>query len=188
MRSRRSLLLLGVPFFIVPSGMDASSQRDGKTLPPELRTFSSPAGAYVLELRGPEGWKRPQAQAELFAARPGGRRSVWTKTLPHRYGPALAVVSDQGVVLLIDEGVRTPGPLAAVIIARDGRETARYSTAEIAKLAGVTIVALAKSARVATWLSAPPAITSGGGVVVLEAASVPLELDLNSGHLRRTGK
>ncbi|QOY87073.1 hypothetical protein [Paludibaculum fermentans] len=168
--------------------MDTSSQQDVKALPPDFRSFSSPAGAYVLELRGPRGWRPPQAQAELFSARPGARRSVWTKPLPHRYGPAQAVVSDEGLVLLLDEGLRTPGPLAVAVLARDGSETARYSTSGIAKAAGVTLPALIKSARVGIWMSAPPAMTPDGAAVVLEAAGVQLKVELHSGRLSRSRK
>ncbi len=179
---------MGVPVSSCSLAMDTSSQHDVKALPPEFRSFSSPAGAYVLELRGPRGWKPPQAQAELFAARPGGRRSVWTKPLPHRYGPALAVVSDEGLVLLLDEGLRSPGSLAVTVLARDGSEIARYSTSDIAKTAGVTMSGLIKSARVGIWMSAPPAMTPDGSAVVLDAAGLQLKVDLHSGQLSRSRK
>lgn len=184
--SRRTLLVSGFAAVVSASTVaGATSGRDAKALPPEFRTFPSPAGSYVLELRGPAGWKTPYAQAELFSVSTGGRRSVWSKTLQHRYGPGLAIVSDSGQVLLIDEWLKTPSPQAIVLFSNTGSEAARYSMPEIAAVSGVPSSKLVTAARAGVWMSSPPDAVFSRAVVVLEAGGVRLEINLNSGRLTK---
>jgi hypothetical protein len=163
----------------------AAESTDRIAFPPELRTFASPAGAYVLEVRAVDGWKLPKSKAELFSVESGDRRSLWLTALPQRYGPGTAFVSDAGDVLLIDEWMKTPSSHAVVLLRKDGEVIARYSMAEIGALAGVPGPTLVTRARVGPWMSAPPRLSAARDSVLVEAGGVSLEIDLHSGRILR---
>lgn len=172
---------------VLASGLLSVAGGDVRISPPLLRAFQSPAGSHVLEVRGTDGWKLPNALAELFSIGRGGRRTLWSKALPHRYGPWSAIVSDSGSVLLLDEWVKTPSQFALMLIDAAGTEIARYSMSDIAEVSGVPTSKLVTTARIGPWMSASPKPAFDRRVVMLEAGGVPLEIDLVSGRLTRTG-
>ncbi|MBC8167399.1 MAG: hypothetical protein H7Y20_16210 [Bryobacteraceae bacterium] len=165
----------------------AASGGDVKVLPPAKREFQSPSGSHVLEVSGTAGWKSPYAQVELFSLSGGTRRSLWSKELPHRFGPGSAMVSDTGRVLLTDEWLKTPSPYAILLFAETGIEVARYSMLDISKVSGVPSSKLVTTARFGSWMSASPRAAVSRNAVILEAGKVRLELDLDSGRITRTG-
>ncbi|MBC7924672.1 MAG: hypothetical protein H7039_03360 [Bryobacteraceae bacterium] len=165
----------------------AASGGDVKVLPPVKREFLSPSGSHVFEVSGTAGWKSPYAHAELFSTSRGSRRSLWSKDLPHRFGPGSAIVSDTGRVLLIDEWLKTPSPYAVVLFAETGTEVARYSMQDIAQVSGVPSSKLVTTARFGPWMSALPRAEVSRNTVILEAGNVRLELNLDSGRIVRKG-
>lgn len=185
---RRRVLLKGLlAGGLCASGPHAVHGRDVKVLPPEVRTFRSPAGTYLLEVRGRTNWKPPQAQAELFAIVGTERQKLWSRRLPHRYGPGTAFVTDAGRVLLIDEGIKTPSEYAVMLLDLGGDTVKRFSMSDIAVAAGVSEPDLITSARFGPWMSALPVPAPGREAMILEAGKVRLELSLDSGNVTRTG-
>jgi hypothetical protein len=165
--------------------LTAAHGRDTKLRPPELRSFASPSGTFVLEVRGPAGGASLQARAELFSAGAAGRQSLWSKPLPQRYGPGTAVVFDDGRVVLIDEWVKTPSPYALMLLAANGDTLVCHSMADIAAVSGVSTARLVTGATAGPWMSAPPERVAGRKALLVTAGKVRLELDLASGRLAR---
>lgn len=177
--SRGLLAVIGAMLLTTAQG------RDRIEFPPELRSFPSPSGAYVLEVRAVDGGKQPKSHAELFLVNSEGRRSLWSAALPHRYGPGLAFVSDKGRALLIDEWMKTPSKYAVVLLAENGDTIARHSMSEIVALSGVPGSEVVTVARFGPWMSAPPALTPTQDSVRVEAGGVPLEISFYSGRISR---
>ena len=156
---------------------------DLKALPPETRSFESPTGAYVLEIRAVDGWSQPSAGAELFRVDSADRSSRWFKVLPHRFGPGLAFVSDEGRVVLLDEWMKTPSEHAVVVVSTTGETVARHSMSEIGNAAGVATSVLVSKATVGPWMSAPPHFQPARDALEVEVAGVRLEINLRSGRI-----
>lgn len=159
--------------------------QDKKSRPPASRRFSSESGAFELEVTGADHWKTAQAHAEMFAVAPSGRRSAWSTPLPQRYGPALALVADNGGALLVDEWINTPSPYALMVIAPDGKTVCSHSMNDIAAASGVSSAQLAASAAAGPWRSARPIYLAKQDAVLIEAAGVRLHVDLKTGKLSR---
>lgn len=159
--------------------------KDKKVRPPAQRRFASPSGTFALDVTGAVGWPSPQAHAELFAVAAGARRSLWSRPLPQRYGPALAVVSDEGTTLLVDEWIRTPSPYALVVIGVTGETIGAHSMADIAAASGVSPADLAARATDGPWMSAPPSLDPPSHRVVVEAGGIRLVVDLATAQLSR---
>lgn len=157
--------------------------KDVKVLPPEVRSFESPSGAYVLEVLGTAGWKQPQARAELFSVSAEGRSRRWSAALPHRFGPGSAFVSDTGRVVMIDEWVKTPSQYAVALFAENGDMVSRHSMSDIATVSRVPASTLVTRARVGPWMSAAPALAPAQDSVAVEAGGVRLEISLDSGRI-----
>lgn len=164
--------------------LTAAQSRDRIELPPEVRAFQSPSGAYVFEVRAIDRWKLPQSEAELFLVTPdAGRRSLWRAVLPQRYGPGSAFVTDAGRVLLLDEWMKTPSSHAVELFSQDGELIARHSMSEIVALSGVPGSEIVTVATVGPWMSALPAMSPTQDTVLVEAGGVPLEIDLHTGRI-----
>ena len=161
---------------------------DRNILPPELRSFSSPSGAYVFEVRTVDAWKSPQSRVELFAVNADARRSCWAAVLPHRYGPGTAFVSDTGHVLLIDEWMKTLSDSAIMLYAKNGTLIIRHSVSDIETVSGVHRADLATRAHAGAWMSAPPKLSPSHDAVLLEGGGVPLVVNLLTGLLERAGQ
>jgi hypothetical protein len=163
----------------------AAPARDKKTRPPAIRRFTADTGTFQLEVTSSNSWRTSQAHAEMFAVASSGRRSVWSISLPQRYGPALAVVADTGGVLLVDEWINTPSPYALMVIGPDGNTVSTHSMNDIATAAGLVPAQLAASAASGPWMSAPPAYLAAQDAVSIEAGGVRLRIDLKTGKLSR---
>ena len=161
---------------------------DRNVLPPELRSFSSPSGAYVFEVRAVDAWKSPQSRVELFAVNADARRSCWAAVLPHRYGPGTAIVNDTGHVLLIDEWMQTLSDYAIVLYGQNGNLIARHSVSDIETVSGVHRADLATRARAGAWMSAPPKLSPTPDAVLFEAGGVALIVNLLTGRIERAGQ
>lgn len=163
----------------------ASSGQDEKSRPPASRRFASANGDFQLDVTSPDNWKTSRAHAEMFAVASSGRRSVWSTALPQRYGPALALVSSNGGVLLVDEWINTPSPYALMVLAPNGETVGSHSMNDIAAASGLSPAQLAASAASGPWRSAQPIYEAGQGVMLIEAGGVRLHVDLKTGKLSR---
>lgn len=166
-------------------GLGVAGGDDRNVPPPPERSFVSPAGNYRLEVRTPDAGQGILATASLMAVRPGGATAVWSATLPQRYGPGTAFVSDTGRVLLIDEWFRALSDYALVLYDVDGSVLARHPVADIEAASGLTRAELASRGRAGPWMSASPERAPSGDAVVVEAGGVRLLVSLETGALAR---
>lgn len=158
---------------------------DKKVLPPPLRSFASPSGRFELLLRSAQAAADPHVVAEMFRIDTTGRRSLWSRPLPQRLGPALALVSDEGATLLVDEWVKTPSPYALMVLGPGGETLDTHAMADIAAVSGLSMAELVARAQSGPWMSAAPSRAAQPQRVLLQAGGVLLSIDLSTGHLAR---
>ncbi len=164
---------------------------DKRTTPEVVREFSSPCGEYHLLVTGSEGWKNPYASAELWHLPRAGeeRRRVWRiDKLPHRLGPASALVSSCGVVILVDEWVRTPSPVSLTLIDNEGKTKAVFSFEDIARVSGESARAMVKAATIGAWQSKPPQFNDNAECVRFFTCETSFVLDLKTGEIAKRSK
>ncbi|MFQ4139995.1 hypothetical protein PGN35_027145 [Nodosilinea sp. PGN35] len=158
--------------------------RDAIPYPPLLRQASSPAGVYHLILtleQDPSGGRH--TAASLFETRGDRCQRVWAHTLPHSYGPRLALVNDGGTVVLLDEWINVASPRAIVVMGRTGAVEAEYGFDDIVRVTGQTRAAVVEQAAQGFWLSGQPHLERGGLRVAIPAAGGHLALNLATGEL-----
>lgn len=158
---------------------------DKKVLPPPRRSFASPSGRFELQLRSAQAAADPHVVAEMFRLDAAGRHSLWSRPLPQRLGPALALVSDEGATLLVDEWVKTPSPYALMVLGPGGETLGTHSMADIAAVSGHSMAELVARARSGPWMSAAPRRSDQPQRVLLQAGGVPLAIDLATAQLVR---
>lgn len=174
---------LAVMFAAVSGGPDEG--RDRNIRPPEERVFTSPAGKFRLVVRARHsGWKGADANATLYGLEGGSPREIWTRELPHRYGPRFALVDSSGNVAFFDEWFNTPSEHALTVIAADNRRIAQYSFREIADVLQVAGEALVRSATKGPWMSGEPRFSPSGEHADVPAGGRTLRLNMQSGDIR----
>jgi len=70
--------------------------------------FTSPSGAFALVGQSTDERMTLLAHATLETTVQRLPKPRWTETLPHEIGPRRAVVTDEGVAVLIDEWINVP--------------------------------------------------------------------------------
>jgi hypothetical protein len=156
---------------------------DRIVLPPDLRSFSSPSGQYVLELSSADHWRTRLARARLLARNSGSLEPAWTQTLPHERGPRHVLVTDTGAVVLIDEWINVPSRHALMLLSPGGERLAHYSIDALVQMLGVPRRTVAEHGKLGIWLSAAPSLAPDGSAVVLPSAGRRLLLRLADGSL-----
>lgn len=166
---------------------DADGTRDKNVRPAEVRSFSSPSGQFLLEIRAIDHWSTSQVEAEMFEIVKGGEsKSIWRDILPHRYGVRTAVVDDIGQTVLLDEWFRSVGRMAIILLEEKGKKVQQYSFSDVAKISHQEENIIVNTARVGAWMSAEPIMLADGKAIRLQAAGVSLTLNLENGRLSRT--
>lgn len=155
---------------------------DRMSRPPVRRVFDSPSGRFQLVITTDDQWQTRTATGEL-RDQSNPAAPCWRQALPQTQGPRHVMVTDQGMVLMIDSWINSPSPHAVVLFAVDGKQRVVYSfDALVAKL-GVSRHAMVENARLGVWLGAEPALSADGTAVVLAAAGRKLVLTLADGTL-----
>ncbi|WP_035992492.1 hypothetical protein [Leptolyngbya sp. KIOST-1] len=158
--------------------------RDAIPHPPLLRHEASPAGAYHLILTlEPDPSGSRHTTASLFASTGDRCQQVWSHPLPHSYGPRLALVTDAGTVVLLDEWINVATPRAIVVMGHDGTVEVESSFDDIVRVTGQTRGAVVEQAAQGFWISGPPTLEQPGSRVSIPTAGGKLVLDLDSGEL-----
>lgn len=178
----RRVTLVAVIASLLPVAVPAL---DKKVLPPPRRSFASPSGRFELQLRSAQAASDPHVVAEMFRLDTAGRHSLWSRPLPQRLGPALALVSDEGSTLLVDEWVRTPSPYALMVLGPGGETVGTHSMADIAAVSGLPMAELVARARSGPWMSDAPSRSAEPQRVSLHAGGVQLLIDLGTARLAR---
>lgn len=193
---RRTVTLAGAGLLaaLLPStGRSAAPQAvapmtDRLDIPPQTRSFVSPSGRYRLDLElvGPKPpWR---VDARLLAVEPGGAvgtRTLWQQRLPHDGGPRLALVSDRGIVVLLDDWIRIPSPRAIMVLTGSGQVLANHSIEQVIDRVQRPPREVTEAARFGNWLSEEARLAQPAGPVLLRCAGRSLSLDLDTGRLTR---
>lgn len=174
-----ALMLLGSPAL--------AAATDAIVLPPAVREFSSPGGAFSLRVRAQDDWKTAAAVGELRALKSGDSRLLWRRELPQHYGPRKALVSDRGETLLVDEWINVLSANALLLVDRDDRVIARYAADQVFAVLGVPARDFAALAREGPWLSDGPALSADGRHAIIHAGGRTLEIRLSDGRLTASG-
>jgi len=164
-----------------PQAMPSSDRID---TPPAQREFSSASGRYRLRIESLDGWRSPQPQASLAQRRADGRHeTLWTRPLPHYHGPRMALVSDAGQVVLVDEWINVRSRHALVLLNASAHELLHATHDQVLAALGVTLDAVASQARLGTWLASAPELTANQLHARMGAGGRVLRLELRSGAL-----
>jgi hypothetical protein len=156
---------------------------DSIVVPPAVREFASPSGAFTLRISSADNWKTPVAAAELDALNSGASKVVWRRELPHHYGPRKALVSDQGDALLVDEWINILSRYALTVVDRNNRIVAQYAADDIFAVLGIPARDVSALAREGPWLSAGPTLSTDGKLALIETGACTLEIRLADGRL-----
>jgi hypothetical protein len=165
------------------SAMTPAFAKDQVPLPPGEEIFVSPSDRFRLHLLAAPDWTKDRPQAALAAVAAGREEVLWRRELPQELRPRLALVSDEGRVLLLDEWWNTRSGYAVMLLAPDGSEVARHGFEQVVAALGVTVAELDAEARLGRWISAPPRIAGEGRAARVAAGGKALLVDLESGAL-----
>ena len=162
-----------------------SANADKRRTPELVREFLSPSGNFLLRVIGTEAWLTPYASAELFRVdlKTSTCELIWRiDKLPHRLGPAMALVSNSGLVILIDEWVKTPSPVAITVLDQKGKTKAVYSFADIARLTKNSEAMMIEDAKVGVWQSAAAKLSQTQDRVEFSACRTVFYVELKTGQ------
>jgi hypothetical protein len=152
---------------------------------PATRTeHTSPSGAFQFVVSTPDSWKTAHATGELFLVTGSTPRSMWRRTLPQQFGPRLALVTDRGEVLLLDEWIIRMSSYAVMVITPRGDTLAQWSFDDVQKAMGVEMARIVTHERIGFWIAREPVIEQGATrVVVPTVAAKTLVVSLVDGRL-----
>ncbi len=170
------------PPFVLSQPLPMLGQ-DTLPIPPALRHGASPSGDYHLVLTLAEADGRRYTTASLYEATDAVCQLVWSQSLPHSYGPRLALVSDRGTVVLLDDWINVASPRAIVMLDRAGEVMAQHSFDDIVAAIGQSRAAVVDQATQGFWLGGSPEINRAGSHLSIPAAGGQISLDLTTGDL-----
>lgn len=151
--------------------------------PPRLRHSSSPGGNYHLVMTLPAAGDGKRATATLYASTPDRCQPLWTQTLPQEYGPRLALVTDTGHTLLLDEWINVASPFAIVVLNLVGQTIAQHSFDDIVAATGSTRADIVAQAKQGFWIAGAPTL-HGPDQATVPTAGGTLTINLNNGRIR----
>lgn len=158
--------------------------QDSIPYPPLLRHETSPAGNYHLVLTlGPDAAGTQRTTASLFETLGDRCQQVWSHSLPHSYGPRLALVNDAGTVVLLDEWINVASPRAIVLMGVDGTVKRQHSFDEIVAITGQSRSEVVNQAAQGFWLAGPPEMNRAGTRLSIPTAGGRLTLNLATGEM-----
>jgi hypothetical protein len=170
------------PPFVLSQPLSMIGQ-DAFPIPPALRHGASPSGDYHLVLTLAEADGRRYTTASLYKATEAVCQLVWSQPLPHSYGPRLALVSDRGIVVLLDDWINVASPRAIVVLDRAGAVMVQHSFDDIVAAIGQSRAAVVDQAAQGFWLAGNPEINRAGSHLSIPTAGGQLTLDLANGEI-----
>ena len=175
-----SLLALALP--ATGRAEQPAHMADRISLPPEHRVFDSPSGRFRLEISTADHWKTRSATGELRDQK-SPATPCWRQVLPQTQGPRHVLVTDQGMVLMIDSWINSPSPHALILLDINGQQRASYSIDAVISILGVARRTVTEHARLGIWLSATPALSADCSSILLASSGRKLTLKLADGSL-----
>ena len=171
------------PFEHSESASPGPTDTDFISLPSAQQEFASPEGRYRFVLSTPDNWASKQAVGELFEVRDDSRQSLWTRTLPHEYGPRYALVNHQGQVLLLDEWINIASRYAVMLLSRENTLVAQHNFDALQAILEVPRARIVDMARQGWWITSPPTLEQPDQTARVETAGKVLIIHLENGEL-----
>lgn len=167
-----------------PETKRATQQGDWIALPPEEEEFRSSDGSFVFVLESKDRAQTPfHSTGQLFYDRPDVREKLWGRELPQEYRPRFAVVSNDGVVVLLDEWINVESRYAVMILDRENRLVDEHNFDAVASVLEVPAPEIVRSAKHGFWLQSGPRFDAEQTKVLVEAAGKTLAIRLADGAL-----
>ena len=159
--------------------------RDEIALPPIQRSITSENGEFELIITRPERLVPDMfPKAVLYRIVPNSERTkVWDKTLNIYIGPRFAVVSNAGIVVLLDEWLRkVVTDYAIQVYGLDGSLAYNYKLEKIIPITGLNWPEIAETAKYGAWISTAPALLDSN-IISFEVGGIPLILRIDQAVL-----
>ena len=145
--------------------------------PPPVEVFDSPSGTYRFTLRAPADWQTGAPEGELVKTDGSGSKRLWRQALPQEYRARFALVTDRGLVVMLDDWWNVRSGYAVMLVGPDGEEVAVWRYDDVQATLGVPISELVAKAKHGPWISAPPQLDVDGIGVLVPAAGKHLVID-----------
>lgn len=169
-----------------PSNFFRSSQfmiaQDAIPRPPRWRHFAAPNDHYHLIVTTDIDGAAKQSTANLFASTVDRCQPVWTRVLPQEYGPRLALVSNTGHTLMVDEWINVASPYAIMVFDTSGDLLAQHGFDDIVARTGRTRADVVAQAEQGFWLAGDP-VLQPTGEVFMPTAGGRLTIQINDGEM-----
>jgi len=153
--------------------------------PPERREFASPDGKLKLVIEAVDGWKRLAAHAILYRWQGGAPASLWSQPIPQQLGPREVLVSNEGRVLMLDEGINVRSRYALMLFDPQGKVVATHDFDALMHAAAANNAEVRANALRGTWMGPPATLAPGGTMALVPFAGHTLRVSLVDGQLTR---
>ena len=153
--------------------------------PPERREFVSPDGKLQLVIEAVDGWKRLAARASLSRRQGGPPLPLWSQPIPQQLGPREVLVTDEGRVLMLDEGINVRSRYALMLFDPQGKVVATHDFDALMRTAQASNADIRANALRGTWMGPPAALALGGTMALVPFAGRTLRVSLVDGQLTR---
>ena len=116
----------------------ASMAVDFVAAPLQLETVLSANGTYAFDVALARRWRADPATGTLRSVAGEQARTLWQRSLPQRVRPRFALVADNGTVVLFDQFDNVKGPIAVLLIDRQGQDVVKQTFGDVARANGAT--------------------------------------------------
>ena len=175
-----SILVLAACTLAMPDTA-GSGPADRIDEPPAQRTFLSANGEKYRLLINTVA-HRAEAVLQIHTSS-AESQILWTKTLPHAFGPRSVIVGARGNVLLLDEWIKVVGDYAAMLIDVSGEVVASHSFHDIVAATGGNHTPIIQKSGLSAWMAGPPALSNDGRFVVVATGDTRIRISLDDGSL-----
>ena len=179
---RATSILMLVACSLMMSDSAGAGPDDRIDVPPAQRTFLSADGEkYHLVIDTVAHQAEAVLQLRTSSPEP---QILWTKTLPHRFGPRSVIVGARGNVLLLDEWMKVAGDYAVMFIDVSGEVMVSHSFHDIVAATGGNHAAILRESGLSAWMAGPPALSDDGRFVFVPTGDTHMRISLDDGSLR----
>jgi hypothetical protein len=151
--------------------------------PAPRREFTSPNGQFMLVVEAVDKWKKLAAKATLLRTGAAAAKVVWSHAIVQQLGPRQVLVSNEGRVLMIDEGINVRSRYALMLFDAQGQVLATHDFDTLARAAGATEAAIKAHARFGTWMGDRPSLAAAGDFAEVPFAGRSLRVSMRDGGL-----
>lgn len=159
------------------------SDGDAISIPPMKREFSSPDGRHKFTVFTSDNWASKKAKVKLVKITENSQILLWSKDLPHEYGPRHVIVNNQGRILLLDEWINVPSNYAIVLLDSKGEIISQYSFDKLQRFLNISRAEIVEKAKEGWWIASTPTLDTSSNASSVGVAGKLLTIHLNDGHI-----